>query len=395
MSHREEFSDETKKIIAKRAAYRCSFPGCDRVTIGPGKAFDKVTLVGEAAHIYSASRKGPRGQSDLTSQQLCSPQNGIWFCRVHSRIPDLNNGRDYPPSMLHSYKALHESKVARELGEITCPFGWLEELTIRASPFVRTAIEIHFTKATIFLGGMGSGKTTAAHYLASALSPEALGKVMLPEFLDSRHEYGLIYHCPDRHRLDVSISNGKIVYRFDDIHVPFNPLPFKVLMLPAAAHFGGRISHLAEAFGLPAGVVKQALDHLPIERPGVFEAVRVVDSDLIEIYRDGKFLPSQYLSGGGRKMFMLECAIALATFSANHLPTLLILDDGLHRLDQEHRAEYLQRLNDPAFQFQTILIDVSGRKDEAWGGWQYVCFGEDLAASTEAQLSDEKRANRE
>ncbi len=29
MSQREEFSDETKRIIAKRAAYRCSFPGCD------------------------------------------------------------------------------------------------------------------------------------------------------------------------------------------------------------------------------------------------------------------------------------------------------------------------------------------------------------------------------
>src|ERR1700694_2093725 len=112
MSQREEFDEDTKKIIAKRAAYRCSFPSCDRVTIGPGKAFDEVMLVGEAAHIYSASRKGPRGQGDLTSQQLRSPQNGIWFCRVHSRIPDLNNGRDYRPSTLHSYKALHESKVA-------------------------------------------------------------------------------------------------------------------------------------------------------------------------------------------------------------------------------------------------------------------------------------------
>jgi len=246
---------------------------------------------------------------------------------------------------------------------------------MRASAFVRTPIEIHFTKATIFLGENASGKTTAAHYLASALSPDALGKVMLPEFLDSRHEYELVYHFPDRHRLAVSISNGQLDYQFDGRQVPFNPLPFKVLMLPAAPHFGGRVSHLAEVFGLPAGVVRQALDHLSIERPDSFEAVRVVDSDLIEVYREGNFLPSKYLSGGGRKMFMLECAIALATFFANHLPTLLILDDGLHRLDQERRAEYLQRLNDPAFQFQTILIDASGRKDEACGGWPYVHFG--------------------
>jgi hypothetical protein len=145
-------------------------------------------------------------------------------------------------------------------------------------------------------------------------------------------------------------------------------------MLPGAAHFGGRISDLAEVFDLPAAVVRQALDHLPIKRPGAFEAVRVVDTDVIEVYRDGKFFQSKYLSGGGRKMFMLECAIVLASFSANHLPTLLILDDGLHRLDQERRSQYLQRLNDPAFQFQTILIDASGQRDEAWGGWQYVDF---------------------
>jgi hypothetical protein len=175
--------------------------------------------------------------------------------------------------------------------------------------------------------------------------------------------------------------------------VPFNPLPFKVLMLPGAADFGGRISHLAEVFDLPEVVVKQALDHLLIKRPGTFEAVRVIDSEFIEVYRDGKFFPSKYLSGGGRKMFMLECAIALASFSANHLPTLLILDDGLHRLDQENRSQYLERLNDPAFQFQTVLIDPVGRRDEIWGGWQNIHFGKELAVSDEMRPLDEKRAN--
>lgn len=311
--------------------------------------------------------------------QLRSPQNGIWFCRVHSKIPDLNNGRDYPASTLQSYKALHESRVARELGEVTCPFGWLEELTIRASPFVRIPISIRFTKATVFSGEMGSGKTTAAQYLASALSPEMLGKLNVEGFLERRHEYEVVYHGPARHRLEVSISDGRIVYRFDDVLVPFNPLPFKVLMLPGGAHFGGHISHLAGVFNLPDSVVKQALDHLVIKRPESFEAVRVIDSDVIEVYREGKFFPSKYLSGGGGKMFMLECAIALASFSANHLPTLLILDDGLHRLDQENRSKYLQRLNDPAFQFQTILIDPGGRRDETWGGWQYVYFGKEAS----------------
>jgi hypothetical protein len=196
-------------------------------------------------------------------------------------------------------------------------------------------------------------------------------------------------------RLDVSISNGQIDYRFDDRHVPFNPLPFKVVELRQGAGAAGRISDLAEVFDVSAAVMKQALDHLVIIRPGCFDGIRIADSEVIEVARDGKFFPAAHLSGGEEKMFMLECAIALASFSANYLPTLLILDAGLHRLDQEHRAEYLQRLNDPAFQFQTILIDASGRKDEAWGGWQYVHFGQELAASDEARPLNAKRTNRE
>ena len=73
-------------------------------------------------------------------------------------------------------------------------------------------------------------------------------------------------------------------------------------------------------------------------------------------------------------MFLLECGIALAQFLASYHSTLLILDDGLHGLDQGHRAEYLNRLNAPGNFFQTVLIDVGIMRDIAWGGWQFVDF---------------------
>jgi ABC-type multidrug transport system ATPase subunit len=59
---------------------------------------------------------------------------------------------------------------------------------------------------------------------------------------------------------------------------------------------------------------------------------------------------------------------------ASYHSTLLILDDGLHGLDQEHRAEFLNRLNAPGKFLSTILIDVGVMREIAWGGWQYVAF---------------------
>ena len=40
-------------------------------------------------------------------------------------------------------------------------------------------------------------------------------------------------------------------------------------------------------------------------------------------------------------MFLLECAIALAQFSVDYHSTILVLDDGLHGLDQEWHQRYL------------------------------------------------------
>ena len=53
---RADFSAETKRIIASRAAFRCSFPGCNATLIGPGMEPDQVDNIGECAHIYAAGK---------------------------------------------------------------------------------------------------------------------------------------------------------------------------------------------------------------------------------------------------------------------------------------------------------------------------------------------------
>jgi recombinational DNA repair ATPase RecF len=85
-------------------------------------------------------------------------------------------------------------------------------------------------------------------------------------------------------------------------------------------------------------------------------------------------MPLERLSGGELKMFLLECAIALAQFSSDYHSTILVLDDGLHGLDQKWRQKYLVRLNTVDYRFQTVIIDAGAMNDIPWGGWQYINF---------------------
>src|SRR5438046_8944063 len=82
---RSEFSARTKRIIAGRAGYECSFPGCGRVTIGPGAKSDQIESTGVAAHIFPASPAGPRKVGTLDPANRKSPENGIWLCVAKER----------------------------------------------------------------------------------------------------------------------------------------------------------------------------------------------------------------------------------------------------------------------------------------------------------------------
>ena len=67
---RIEFLQRVKKRVAERNGYRCSFPQCDKPTIGPAQTADDSVSTGDACHIYSAAKGGPRGQGNLRSDQL-------------------------------------------------------------------------------------------------------------------------------------------------------------------------------------------------------------------------------------------------------------------------------------------------------------------------------------
>ena len=52
---RIEFSRQVKQRVAERNGFRCSFPRCDRTTIGPAESAVDSVSTGVACHIYSAA----------------------------------------------------------------------------------------------------------------------------------------------------------------------------------------------------------------------------------------------------------------------------------------------------------------------------------------------------
>ena len=80
-----EFTKTTRELTARRAGFRCSFPSCDRITVGPSAEADKSSCIGIAAHIYAAAAGGPRGSNGLSKEELKSPANAVWLCEDHAR----------------------------------------------------------------------------------------------------------------------------------------------------------------------------------------------------------------------------------------------------------------------------------------------------------------------
>lgn len=114
---RDEFTNKTKDLLAKRVAFRCCFPGCGIITIGPGQSgSDDIVNLGEAAHINAASVGGPRFDEKMTNEERKSIDNGIWMCRHHARMIDSDH-INHSAETISQWKRIAEEETYRLLKE--------------------------------------------------------------------------------------------------------------------------------------------------------------------------------------------------------------------------------------------------------------------------------------
>lgn len=100
---------QTSIYLYVRAGGRCEFDGCNKYLLEhpltgiPGNFAHK-------AHIFAFSEKGPRGQGDLTPDELNNLDNLILVCPTcHKEIDDHHD--EYTVEVLQEHKRVHEERV--------------------------------------------------------------------------------------------------------------------------------------------------------------------------------------------------------------------------------------------------------------------------------------------
>jgi hypothetical protein len=112
---RDDFSQDTKWVLAHRANLICSNPHCETTTGGPQDDPTKALNIGVAAHITAAAKGGARYDDSLTSEERRSAKNGIWLCQNCAKKVD-NDPATYPAELLHAWKTMREVYARNSIG---------------------------------------------------------------------------------------------------------------------------------------------------------------------------------------------------------------------------------------------------------------------------------------
>jgi len=113
MNSRDDFTQSTKDLVARRVGYCCSI--CGARTIGPSSESGQSVSVGVAGHITAAAKGGPRFDESLSAEARKSAENAIWCCELHGKLIDSDKSA-FDPATLRALKIEAEDEARRSLG---------------------------------------------------------------------------------------------------------------------------------------------------------------------------------------------------------------------------------------------------------------------------------------
>jgi hypothetical protein len=168
VDERDDFSAKTVDLIAKRSGYICAYPGCGRMTIaGSDDRKSGLTVTGVAAHITAASRRGPRYDSLMSSEERSSETNGIWACQIHGKFIDDNPSK-CTIEELQRWKLQHERWVFERVeGGVDAFNSGLTNISFKNIGALEGEYFLQLGRSNIIIGANEAGKTTLCEIIAA------------------------------------------------------------------------------------------------------------------------------------------------------------------------------------------------------------------------------------
>ena len=371
---RFEFSQRVKQRVAERNGFRCSFPGCDRTTIGPAESMVDSVSTGVACHIYSAAAGGPRGQGRLSPDQLAGIQNVLWLCAAHARIIDANRGTDYPPERLLGFKTAHEALVSFEQCGVAVGFRWLQSVTVEESPVFARGSTLHLARTTVVLGGNASGKTALCEWLAGSGDISILKRWSVLSKRSGRTQVRFDAVTPLPLTWTIRIfGESNIQFEMDGQPVPRLNLDH-VFVYASERPRQPRTpkettcSYLARWLRIDPAHVRNVVHSLAMRNGLRVHNLRFVtqgDREALLLDLDGTAPGLEFgaLSNSEQVQVVIELAVEIARLDAERQPTMLLID-CMAAFDQAIFQEYLEFLAAQSGKFQIITTAIP--RDMGW-----------------------------